>query len=115
MPLAAIIVINIILGALANILLKIGSMRLPPLTVANFWKITISPIIIIGIVLFILNFPLYSLILQKMKLAIAFPLITSLTFLAATIIAVVYLKEGLSPWQYMGIVVLAIGLWLLAK
>lgn len=115
MRIAIILILNIIVGAVANVFLKKGSLALPPLTLTNWWKIIASPWIVIGVILFIINFPLYSVILQKMKLAIAFPLITSLTFVMVVLISLLILKESLTIAQYIGIVILIVGIWFLAK
>lgn len=111
--------LSVIIGALANVFLKIGAGRLPAFHLSHlstyFSKIIANPLLVLGVVLFILNFPLYSFILQKMKLSIAFPLTTSLTILLVIFISIFYLKEGLNTIQYFGIVLLIVSLWLLAK
>ena len=115
MRIIIILVLNVIVGALANIFLKKGSLALPPLSLTNWWKIATSPWIIVGVVLFVVNFPLYSAILQKMKLAVAFPLVTSLTFITVVLMSMLILKESLTAAQYIGIVILIVGIWFLAK
>lgn len=110
-----VLILNVIVGALANVFLKIGTMRLPDLTYSNIIKIVGSPFIIFGVLLFILNFPLYSFVLQKMKLGVAFPLVTSLTFIMVVLISAFYFKEWLNWIQYLGLILLITGLWLLAR
>lgn len=108
-------ILNVIVGALANAFLKVGTANWGGSGMGGFLKVATNRYFILGILLFILNFPLYSFVLHRMKLAIAFPLVTTLTFLLVVLISAVYFKETLSFTQYAAIVVLAVGLWLLAK
>jgi multidrug transporter EmrE-like cation transporter len=114
-----ILLLDIFLGALANVFLKIGMTRLPSFEFStlmkNLSKIFLNPFIILGIICFASTFPLYSFLLQKIKLAIVFPLITSLTFLLVVLLSVFFFKESLGLLQYLGIFFLAIGLWFLAR
>lgn len=114
-----IIVITIVANALANLLLKIGTDRLPPLIsgnlAANFSQFFKNPWILAGALLFVTNFPLYNVVLQRLKLSIAFPLITSGAFALTVIFSFIFLKEQLTGWQYLGLFMLAASLWLIAS
>lgn len=119
MQIYAILIFNVIVGAVGNVFFKIGTERLPDFEAKNLLSDTgrmlSSPFVLAGILFLALNFPLYSFLIQKMKLAVAFPLVTSLTFLMVVLISFFYFKESLSATQYLGIAVLAAGLWLLAR
>lgn len=115
MQTAIFLILNVVVGALANVFLKIGSESWAGSGVGGFLKVAVNRYFILGILLFVVNFPLYSFVLHKMKLSVAFPLVTALTFLLVVVISAVYFKESLSAVQYIAIVVLALGLWLLVK
>lgn len=119
MQIYIILLLNIIVGAVGNVLFKIGTEKLSAFDARHLFTDTLriisNPFILAGIALLAINFPLYSFLIQKMKLSVAFPLVTSLTFLAVAFISFFYFKESLSVAQYLGIAVLAVGLWLLAR
>ncbi|OGL65593.1 hypothetical protein A3B21_03465 [Candidatus Uhrbacteria bacterium RIFCSPLOWO2_01_FULL_47_24] len=116
---AIILIITILANAFANVFLKLGTQKLPALDlknlIANLPKILSNPWILLGAVLFITNFPLYNLLLQRMKLSIAFPLITSSAFAVAVIVSYFVFHEGLRAPHYIGLGLLVIALWLLAR
>lgn len=114
-----ILILTIISNAFANVFLKLGTQKLPPLEPANllqnFGKIMTNGWIMLGALLFVTNFPLYNLLLQRMKLSIAFPLITSSAFAVTVIVSVWVFQESLRLPQYVGLGLLALALWLLAR
>ena len=114
-----ILILTILANAFGNVFLKLGTQKLPELTagnlVANLPKIFSNVWILLGVVLFVTNFPLYNLILQRMKLSLAFPLITSSAFAVAVIISVFVFHESLRAPHYAGIGLLIIALWFLAR
>lgn len=119
MQTAIILVLTILMNAFANVFLKFGTQKLPVLTavnlVANLPKIFTNGWIMLGALLFAANFPLYNLILQRMKLSIAFPLITSSAFAVALIVSVFVFHESLRVPQYAGLGLLIVAIWLLAR
>lgn len=119
MQTTVILIITILANAFANIFLKLGTQKLPALDpknlIPNLGKILSNPWIILGALLFITNFPLYNLLLQRMKLSIAFPLITSSAFAVAVVVSVFVFHEGLRVPHYVGLVFLVLALWLLAR
>ncbi|MBI2551728.1 hypothetical protein HYW17_00295 [Candidatus Uhrbacteria bacterium] len=114
-----ILIITILANALANVFIKLGTKTLPALEPANLiqnlGKIVTNGWIMLGALLFVTNFPLYNLILQRMKLSIAFPLITSSAFAVAVVVSVFVFHEGLKVPHYAGLGLLVIAVWLLAR
>ncbi len=112
------VIITILANAFANIFLKMGADRLPPLAggnlVQNAIKFISSPYILIGALLFATNFPMYNIVLQRLKLSIAFPLVTTTAFALTVVISVFFFKEALSAAQYGGLLLLAVAIWLIA-
>ena len=114
-----ILVITILTNAFANVFLKLGTAKLPALEasnlIQNLGKIVTNGWIMLGALLFVTNFPLYNLILQRMKLSIAFPLITSSAFAVALIVSFFVFHESLRAPHYVGLGLLVIAIWLLAR
>lgn len=119
MQTAFILILTILSNALANVFIKFGTQKLPALSasnlVHNLGKILGNGWIMLGALLFVTNFPLYNLLLQRMKLSVAFPLITSSAFAVVVVISVFVFHEGLRAPQYAGLSLLIVALWLLAK
>ncbi len=114
-----ILIITILMNVFTNVFLKFGTQKLPALTagnlVGNLPKIFTNTWILLGMVLFVANFPLYNLILQRMKLSIAYPLIASSAFAITILVSVLVFHEGLRMPHYIGLGLLVIALWLLAR
>ncbi|MBI4135681.1 hypothetical protein HY477_03040 [Candidatus Uhrbacteria bacterium] len=114
-----ILIITVLANAFANVFLKFGTQKLPALTagnlVGNLPKIFSNVWILLGVLLFVTNFPLYNLLLQRLKLSIAYPLITSTAFAVAVVVSVFVFHEGLRLPHYAGLGLLVIALWLLAR
>ena len=119
MQTAIILIITILSNAFANVFLKLGTQRLPTLEPANLLqnlgKIVGNGWIMLGALLFVTNFPLYNLLLQRMKLSIAFPLITTSAFAVAVVVSWFVFHETMRGPQYAGLGLLVIALWLLAR
>lgn len=110
-----ILAITILSNALANVFIKLGTQKLPALDAQNLWKILGNGWIMLGALLFVTNFPLYNMVLQRMKLSVAFPLITTSAFAVALLISVFVFHESLRAPHYVGLLLLIIALWLLAR
>ena len=114
-----ILILTILANAFANVFIKFGTGQLPALTAGNLaqnlGKILSNGWILLGILLFVTNFPLYNLVLQRMRLAIAFPTVMTSAFAVAIVISVWFFHESLKAPHYAGLALLAIALWLLAR
>lgn len=119
MQTAVILILTILANAFANVFIKFGTGQLPALTaqnlVQNLGKIFSNVWILFGVLLFVTNFPLYNLLLQRMRLAIAFPTVMTSAFAVAIIVSVFFFQESLKAPHYVGLILLAIALWLLAR
>ena len=107
----------VILNATANILMKVGMVKLgkqqglPTLAL----KAATSPIIILGIFCFVGALALYMFILQRMNLSIAYPIMTSLGYMIVILVSWLFLKENLHAVQVLGFVMMIGGVWLVAS
>lgn len=110
-----------VLNAMANILLKIGSKTAAPLAedasflakVFNFLNVAT----IAGIGLFAANVLFYRRALDSLNVSIAYPLMVSSALVIVTLAAVLLpvLSEKLSGVQVAGMVLIAAGIWLVAR
>ncbi|MBI4268509.1 cation transporter [Candidatus Uhrbacteria bacterium] len=103
--------IAIIAGALGNILIKIGSKGLSE----NPLAILSSPLSLLGIAFLVASFPFYSQVLQRLPLSLAFPLVTSATFILVAGASVFVFKEPLTFTHFLGMLLVIAGLFLVAQ
>ena len=109
------------LNAFANILLKIGSIQAKTLSQnASFWEKGLNFLNIAtcaGILLFALNVLVYRKALANIPISIAYPIMLSvglvIVILAARFIPI--MNEKITLTQIMGIILIGIGVWMLAK
>jgi small multidrug resistance pump len=106
----------IFIGALGNVLLKVGTSKIPALTISldTVAKIITNPALIIGILCMIGSFPFYTMAIQKLPLSVAVPLLSGATFVVVAIISAIFLKESLTIVNVIGIVIIIIGIVLAA-
>lgn len=119
MPTILLVILVILANALANVFLKIGadSLRTQVHVSAmdGLVNLASNPWVLLGSFLLITNFPLYNILLQRVKLSIAFPLVTTAAFALAIIISAVFLKERLVLGQYIGLAMLPIAITLIVS
>ncbi|MDO8571751.1 MAG: EamA family transporter [bacterium] len=117
MPTYLIVTLAITVGALGNFLIKIGSKHLPTtgLNGETILKIITNGPLLLGIALLIVSFPFYSMALQRLNLSVAFPLIQNVTFAILLVLSYFFLKESLTFINFLGIVLIMVGLVLAAR
>jgi multidrug transporter EmrE-like cation transporter len=113
-----ILALAILFNALANITLKWGVGQGSPLIIpdplaaikyfaANVW-------VWLGIALFGLAFVLYSVVLTRINLSVAYPVMTSMGLVLISLVSVLVFHEAISFWQTGGMVLIVIGVWLVS-
>ncbi|MBI4836382.1 MAG: EamA family transporter [Candidatus Abawacabacteria bacterium] len=107
----------IVFNATANILMKLGAQRMGGLTlnIEGLKRFLTNPVIWAGIISFGLTLLLYTYVLSKMKLSVAYPLMTSLGFLIVVSFSVFYLHESIHWLQMVGLVLVIGGLYLITQ
>lgn len=106
------------LNAVANILIKLGSKQLafdlqqfmaqPLMFIKNGY-------LVVGLCFFASALVFYSLVLSKMNLSIAYPIMTGMGFVFVIFFSVFFLQEQLFWWQWLGIAFIFSGVALLAQ
>ena len=108
----------IFLNASANILLKVGMNRSGSLNFTNIseilTKVVFNPIIIGGILCFVLALGAYTYVLSKINLSIAYPIMTSLGYMIVIFASWLFLKETITGVQVVGFCLIIGGVWLVA-
>lgn len=109
--------IAIICNAVGNICLKQGAAQFD----RGLSNLVNDPLIflkngyvVIGIIFFAAALVLYTLILAKMNLSIAYPMMVSIGFVIVLSYSVIFLHEQLLWWQWLGIVLVLLGVILLS-
>lgn len=105
-------------NAIANICMKLGSETYAE----GLKKIFTEPMIFFkngyffaGIFFFMLGFFLYGLVLARMPLSVAYPIITGLGYLIVISFSVLALGEQLFWWQWIGMALILSGIILLSQ
>lgn len=114
------LVIALIFNATANILMKLGARRLESAEqiageslVSKVTAMALNPYLIVGVILFASNVLFYIIALKKIKLSVAYPIMSSGGVLVITAFSLIYLREQLHSMQVVGIVFIAAGIALL--
>ncbi len=74
----------------------------------------VNPMVLIGLVSFGLSFISYSIVLSKIKLSIAYPILTSGGFIIVVIFSVFFFKESITLVQFLGFLFIVLGVWLVS-
>lgn len=113
------LILVILANAFANIFIKLGVNRLPNLAGKGLWfgisKIVTSPLVLLGAFLLVASFPLFSYVLQKINLSIAYPALVVGAIIIVAIFSALFLKESISYIQVIGIFLIMGGIWLLFR
>ncbi len=114
----AVLVVAIVFNAGANIMLKagmknagsiaengIGGMAVRALSSVYFWG---------GLMSFGIALMFYSVVLSKMKLSVAYPIMTSAGFAIVAVASWLMFQEDLTWQKLAGITVIAVGIWIVS-
>ena len=78
-------------------------------------RATAQPMVWIGVVSFGLALVCYSVVLSKLNLSIAYPLMVSLGLIIVILASYFFLAESISIVQIAGFVLIIAGVWLVSK
>ena len=108
----------ILANASANILIKLGMQKGGQVDlndlVGSVLRLATNYLFILGIICFVVTLFLYSYTLQKINLNTAYPIMTSMGLAIVITFSALYLKESLTFWQFLGILFIGGGVWLVA-
>lgn len=110
----------IIFNAGANIMIK-AAMRKSPIILEQgavlqaFVQAAKNPHLIAGVALFGLALAAYSVVLSRINLSIAYPIMTGAGFLLVFLVSGLYFKENITAVHLLGSVMILAGVWVLAR
>lgn len=108
----------IFLNASANILIKAGMRHMGSLAGKSAVEVGVgmitNPFLISGVISFAVTLALYSLVLSKMNLSVAYPIMTSLGLLVVTTYCYLFFSEKISFIQWAGYILIIAGVWMVA-
>lgn len=112
------LILALTLNAIANILMKLGAESSGGGLFRVFADIRLvlgNPHLMLGVFCFVLALAFYTLVLSKMNLSVAYPIMTSLGFLIVVGFSVLALHEAVNWWQYAGMGLILVGVVLVAQ
>lgn len=112
------VLISIVLGAVGQVLMKLGATKLNPAEsktlVATLLKMFIQPFIIEGLICYALSAVFWIFGLQRLPLSQAYPMVAA-GYVIVFILAVLLFKETISPAKIGGLLMIVLGVIVLAK
>ena len=103
------ILIYAIISAFGMVLLRMGSVQSDFGFVQGNLNMSISTVLVIGFILYVITFFLWLIILQKYNLTYASPVAYGIAFIMICIISYFLLGEVISVMQYFGVILIVIG------
>ena len=73
------------------------------------------PVLIAGMVCFAANLLCYMYALQRLPISVAYPIMVTAGFAIIVVVAGIYLHERLAVSQWIGVVMIMVGVWLVAS
>lgn len=121
MAIILIFVFGISVGAFGGILMKIGATQLGHIEIGSFGQLFHFLISLFtnlpslgGIALYFLSAVTWSYLLTKLDISFVQPIL-ALTYVATPLLAIVILNEQVPPLRWLGITVIIIGVFIVAK
>ena len=107
----------IICNASANIFMKVGMKRVGEggTLVQTVSGAVVQPFVWVGVVSFALALVFYSVVLSRINLSIAYPLMVSLGLIIVIGASYFFLAESIKAAQIVGFVLIIAGVWLVSK
>ncbi len=114
------IFISILLAVVGQLLLKMGMLRIGKFSfdistlVHQYIKIFLNPLVIAGLFGFFLSMLIWLYVLSRMELSFAYPFV-ALNYVLILFGSYFLLKEAITPMKVIGVVVIVIGVYLVAR
>ncbi len=107
------ILLNVFLLTVGQVLWKIGLNQAGGISLANMFKVLFSPLIIAGLILFIIATGLWFVILSKADLSYAYPL-QSTAYVLGMLAAWLIFKEVIPVTRWLGVAVIIVGVYIVS-
>jgi multidrug transporter EmrE-like cation transporter len=113
-----VLVLAVVLNAVGNVLIKVGMNQVGPLAldrpVETLAAVFLNPGVVAGISFFVVALAGYSYTLSRLNLSTAYPIMSSLSFMAVLLISALFLQEKVQILQLAGCAVILLGVWMVA-
>lgn len=114
---ALLLIVAVVCNASANILIKVGSSRLN--SDEGIWRTLISavlqPVLWAGVILFGMALGAYGLVLTRVNLSVAYPVMISTGLVIVVVVSALFLNEKITLMQMAGFLCILAGVWLVAR
>jgi multidrug transporter EmrE-like cation transporter len=111
-----ILALAILFNATANVLIKVSMSRISASGGVSVLVAALSqPAFWMGLISFGLALAAYSLVLARLNLSIAYPIMVSMGLVIVVLISGFYLNESISIMQILGFSLIVTGVWLVAR
>jgi EamA-like transporter family. len=108
------ILVYAIISAFGMVLLRIGSVQSTLSVVQGNFNMSISLVLIVGFILYVVTFFLWLIILQKFNITFVSPIAYGIAFIMICIISYFLLGEMISGIQYLGVILIIIGVLIMS-
>ena len=111
------LVFAILLNAVANIFMKVGMSHIGKTTglPALVKKAVGQPAVLAGMACFVLALVAYSMVLTKLNLSVAYPIMVSMGLVVVVVASAFILLEHITWLQVVGFVLIIAGVWMVAR
>lgn len=111
------LIVAILLNASANIFIKIGMLKAKEANsmIELLKKSVAQPTLIIGVVLFALALIAYCLVLIRLSLSVAYPIMVSMSLVIVVLASYFIIKESIARIQLIGFFLIIAGVWMVAR
>lgn len=120
MSIYLVLLLAIVFNAGANIMIK-AAMRKSPILLEQgnllnaFAQAVKNPHLIAGVALFGMALAAYSIVLSKINLSVAYPIMTGAGFLLVFLVSGLYFREAITALHVFGSALILAGVWMLAR
>ncbi len=112
-----ILALAVVLNATANILIKAGMRKLggTSMDLRLLGKAALEPALWAGILSFAMALAAYSLVLSRLNLSVAYPIMVSMGLIIVVLVSYFVFREVITPLQIAGFVFIIAGVWMVAR
>lgn len=112
------ILVTSLTGVIAQLSLKYGMNKIGKIGIemihnplATIWKIFSSPFILVAVPMYAGTFVLWTVVLSRVQLSLAYSFL-AVNFIMIPLASSLFLNESVSPLQWIGISIIAVGITL---
>jgi multidrug transporter EmrE-like cation transporter len=111
------LILAIVLNASANVSIKIGMLKVGETDslISLIRRALTQPILLLGVALFALALFAYCMVLIRLRLCVAYPIMVSMSLVIVVLASFFIIKETITLIQIIGFLVTIAGVWMVAR